>query len=290
MPYWKNYHIAQNVTDALQALAAAPGAARGNAGGTDLRLDLQQGRHAPVEALVDVTRIPEMCLLEIQQDNLYIGAGVPLNRVIASPLVVEHAQALYEAASLIGGPQVRNTATLGGNVAHALPAADGTIALLALDAQAEIASLSGRRRAPMQELFLGPGRSALDPRGEILVGFHLPLRRPGQASAFRRIMRPQGVAIAILNLSVWLQRVEERIADIRIAVGPAGPTPYRAHAAEAALKGKPWGASALQEATQALLSEARFRTSPHRATAEYRRQMAAVLLQETLSTAWSRTW
>lgn len=288
MPYWKNYHVAIDVADALQVLAATPGEVRVVAGGTDLLLDLQQGRHAPVESLVDVTRVPEMRLLEVRQDQLFIGAGVPLNRVVASSLVVKHAEALFEAASLIGGPQVRNTATLGGNVAHALPAADGTIALLALDAQAEIASLAGRRRLPMQELFTGPGRSALDPRAEVLVGFHLPLRQPGQASAFRRVMRPQGVAIAILNLAVWVTRAEDRIADIRISIGPAGPVPLRARGAEAVFKGRSMDASTLRLGVEALLSEARFRTSPHRATSEYRRRMAAVLLEETLSTAWSR--
>jgi CO/xanthine dehydrogenase FAD-binding subunit len=289
MPYWKTYHIALDVADALQVLATASGDVRIVAGGTDLLLDLQQGRHSPVDALVDVTRVPEMCLLELRDDKLFVGAGMPLNQVVASPLVVEHAQALFEAASLIGGPQVRNTATLGGNVAHALPAADGTIALLALDAQAEIASLAGRRQVPVQELFVGPGRSALDPRGEILVGFHLPLHQPGQASAFRRVMRPQGVAIAILNLAVWVKRVEDRIADIRISIGPAGPVPHRARAAEAVFQGRQMDASTLKMGVEALLAEARFRTSPHRATAEYRTQMASVLLEETLSTAWLRT-
>jgi len=234
MPYWKNYHVAIDVADALQVLAAASGEVRVVAGGTDLLLDLQQGRHTPVESLVDVTRIPEMRLLEVRQNQLFIGAGVPLNQVVASPLVVKHAEALFEAASLIGGPQVRNTATLGGNVAHALPAADGTIALLALDAQAEIASPAGRRQVPMQQLFAGPGRSTLDPRAEVLVGFHLPIHQPGQASAFRRVMRPQGVAIAILNLAVWVMRAENRIADIRISIArqvrshsaPASPNQF----------------------------------------------------------------
>lgn len=288
MTYWKNYHVAQDIEDALQALAAAPGDVRIVAGGTDLLLDLQQGRHAPVDTLVDVTRVAEMCRLEVHPDGLYIGAGLPLNQVVASPLVFEHAQALCEAAGLVGGPQVRNTATLGGNVAHALPAADGTIALLALDAQAEVASQAGRRRIPMQQLFLGPGRSALDPRQDVLVGFHLPLRQAGQASVHRRVMRPQGVAIAILNMAVWLQRADDHIGDVRIALGPAGPIPQRARAAESVLQGVRLDPSTLQKATEALLSEARFRTSPHRATAEYRRQMAGVLLEETLTTALSR--
>jgi xanthine dehydrogenase FAD-binding subunit len=288
MPYWNHYHLAQDVADALNVLASAPGEARIVAGGTDLLLDLQQGRHNPVEYLVDVTRVPEMRLLEIRQGRLFIGAGVPLNDVIASPLVLGHAEALFEAASLIGGPQVRNTATLGGNVAHALPAADGTIALLALDAQAEIAGFQGRRQVPVQALFTGPGRSALDPRGEVLVGFHLPILQPGQASAFRRVMRPQGVAIAILNLAVWLVRSEDRILDIRISIGPAGPVPQRAYQAEAAIRGAPMDTSTLHGGIEGLLSETRFRTSPHRSTAEYRQKMAAVLLEDTLSTAWLR--
>ena len=163
--FWNTYHLAKDVRDALQALVAAPGEARLIAGGSDLLLDLQQGRHPPVDTLVDISVIPELNLLEIRQEELYIGAAVPLNRIVASGLVYQHARALFEAAGLIGGPQVRNTATLGGNVAHALPAGDGTIALLTLNAQAEVASLQGCRRKPIGELFLGPYVFGTDGRG-----------------------------------------------------------------------------------------------------------------------------
>jgi len=288
MTIWKTYYLARSVTDALNALANASGDARLVAGGTDLLLDLQQGRHPPLDTLVDITQIPEMCRLELRPDSLFIGAGLPLNQVVASPLVRQHAQALFDAAGLIGGPQVRNTATLGGNVAHALPAADGTISLLALDAQAEVASLQGVRRLPLGELFRGPGKSALEPRRDLLVGFHLPLRQPGQASAFRRVMRPQGVAIAILNMAIWLERDGERLADIRIAIGPAGPVPLRACQAEAQLRGHTPDQPAIDRAVIALLAETRFRTSPHRSTADYRRHTAAVLLKEILEIAFQR--
>lgn len=288
MSSWKSYILARSLSEALQALTEAAGSVRVVAGGTDFLLDLQQGRHPPVDTLVDITQIPEMTCLELRPEGLFVGAALPLNRVVASPLVQQHAQALFEAASLIGGPQVRNVATLGGNVAHALPAADGTIALLALDATAEIASLEGRRRVPIEQLFAGPGQSTLQPRGEILVGFLLPRRGPGQASAFRRVMRPQGVAIAILNTAIWLERQEGCIRDIRIAVGPAGPTPFRARQTEAALRGKPPDPQVRASAYQALLGEARFRTSPHRATAEYRRYLAGLLLEEVLELAWER--
>jgi carbon-monoxide dehydrogenase medium subunit len=226
--------------------------------------------------------------LELRPDGVYVGAATPLNKLVASPLLQQHAPALVDACGLIGGPQVRNTATLGGNVAHALPAGDGTIAALALDAQAELADGAGRRFVPLEMLFLGPGRSALDARREVLVGFLLPRRAPGQGSAHRRVMRPQGVAIAILNMAVWLERRQERIAQVRVALGPAGPRPLRARAAEAALLGKAPEAGVIADAVQALLGEASFRTSPHRATAEYRRSVAAWLLEQTLLAAWER--
>lgn len=288
MSAWNTYFLAQSISEALEALAETAGEACLVAGGTDLLLDLQQGRHPAVEMLVDVTRIPELTALEIRDGRLFVGAAVPLNRVIASPLVQEHAQALYEAARLIGGPQVRNTATLGGNVGHALPAGDGTISLHCLGAQAEVASLQGRRLVPINELYAGPGRSALQLRRELLAGFYLPLRGAGEASAFRRVMRPQGVAIAILNMGVWLRRDSGVIRDVRIALGPAGPTPLRARAAEDALLGRFPDEEVLSLALEALRHEARFRTSPHRATQEYRRHVAGVLLNETLSAAWER--
>jgi carbon-monoxide dehydrogenase medium subunit len=293
MSFWKNYFLAHTLTDALQALAGAAGPACPIAGGTDLLLDLQQGRHAPVDTLVDVTAVAEMTALEIRGDRLYIGAALPLNRIIASPLVKDHAQALVEAGSLIGGPQVRNTATLGGNVAHALPAADGTIALLALGAQAEVATLEGCRMVPVAELFLGPGKSTLERQRELLVGFSVPLKATGQGSAFRRVMRPQGVAIAILNLGAWVQRGvdafgREILEDLRLAVGPGGPTPFRARTAEAALRGQSLSEETIRNACSALLAEARFRSSPHRSTADYRRHLSSVLLREVLRAAWGR--
>ena len=287
MNLWKHYHIAQTVDDALRTLTAAPGEAKIIGGGTDLLLDLQQGRHPPVHTLVDVTQIPTLTALKIREGELFIGAGVPHRKIAASPLVQEHAQALAEACGLIGGPQVRNTATLGGNVAHALPAADGTIALMTLGAQAQVGRLDGHRRVPLGELFRGPGKTALA-EDELLVGFYLPLRGAGEASAFKRVMRPQGVAIAILNLGAWLRRAGDRIAEARIAVGPSGPVPRRMTAAEAELRGQMLDDDTLQRAYHAILDEANFRTSRHRATKEYRQHVVGVLLRDVLTTAFER--
>lgn len=288
MTIWKEYYRATSIAEALQALAAAQGTARVIAGGTDILLDLQQERLEPVDILVDINSIPELQQIAIIEGELAIGAAVPLSQVVAHPLVIEHAQALVEAGSLIGGPQVRNQATLGGNVAHALPAADGSIALLAHGAQAEVASLESRRLVPIQTLYAGPGRSTLRSKLDLLVGFRLPLRKSGEGAAFRRVMRPQGVALPVLNLAAWLRRDADQIADLRIAVGPAGPVPFRAANTEATMRGKRVDDTLIEIAMEHLQGETSFRTSPHRATKDYRTHLAGVLLSEVFTAAWLR--
>jgi carbon-monoxide dehydrogenase medium subunit len=158
---------------------------------------------------------------------------------------------------------------------------------VALEARVEIASLAGRRQIPITELFAGPGRSILTGQ-ELIVGFILPLCAPHQASAFRRIMRAQGIALPILNLALWLERDGDAIRQTRIAVGPGGPTPWRAGATEEFLRGRKFDAETLPLALQTLLDEVHFRTSPQRATAEYRRELVGTLLKDAFETAWER--
>ena len=312
MTTWQHYLKPKTLAEAMDAFANAPRPLIPIAGGTDLLLDLEQGRHAPVQTLVDVTSIAELTLLEQRGDELFIGAAVPVNRVALDPLTVRHAQALTEACNLIAGPQVRNVATLGGNVAHALPAADGTIALLALDAQAEIAgrvvpshragpveaASEGRietRRSPFKDLFLGPGKSSLKHGEELIVGFYVKTSEFSQnsevsrvSSCFQRIMRPQGVALPILNCAVWLERESDTIKDIRIAVGPGGGTPFRATQAEDILRGQSLNKATFESALEALLAQAHFRTSARRAGADYRRHIVSGLFRDTLESAWLR--
>ena len=288
MNLWQNYIRPKNLSEAMHAFATAPRPLMPIAGGTDLLLDLEQGRHSPVQTLVDVTSVSEMTALEARGDELYVGAAVPVNRVATTPEVIRYAQALTEACNLIAGPQVRNVATLGGNVAHALPAADGTIALLALNAVAEITNESGTYCVPFKELFLGPGKSALKHGEELLVGFHLPLSTHHQASCFKRIMRPQGVALPIINVAIWLERSADVISQIRIAVGPGGPTPWSGTEAEQALLGKPWNDETLHAAVEALLAQVGFRSSARRASSDYRRHIVVGLFKDVLETAWMR--
>jgi CO/xanthine dehydrogenase FAD-binding subunit len=300
MNLWQKYKRPASVAEAIHDLISASGPAMPIAGGTDLLLDLKQGRHVPVHTLIDLTFIPEMSALELRGDELFIGAAVPVNRVALDPLAGAHAQALVEACNLIAGPQVRNTATLGGNVAHALPAADGTIALTALNAQAEVATaLSGAERSRSAEgvitrrmsftsLFLGPGKSALNKNTELIVGFYLPITKPHQASCFKRIMRPQGVALPILNCAVWLERDKDIVKDIHIAVGPGSATPFRATEAESTLRGQPLNEETFNRTLESLLAQAQFRTSARRASADYRKHIVGGLFSDTFETAWKR--
>jgi xanthine dehydrogenase FAD-binding subunit len=301
MNLWQEYLRPKTLAEAIHAFSSAPKPLAPIAGGTDLLLDLEQRRHAPVHTLIDVTEIEELLALELRDGSLFIGAGVPVNRIILDPLVGAHAQALVEACELIGGPQVRNVATLGGNVAHALPAADGTIALLALDAEAEIVTftLSGEerrrsaegintRRVPFKDLFLGPGKSSLKHGEELIVGFYLPILKNNQASCFKRIMRPQGVALPIINVAIWLEREKDTIKDIRIAVGPGAATPWRAGDAEQVLIGKSMNDETVEAALEILLAHVGFRSSPRRASADYRQHIVVGLFKDTLESAWER--
>jgi CO/xanthine dehydrogenase FAD-binding subunit len=285
MSLWKNYYLAQSIQDALTQLTSG---ARAIAGGTDLLLEIQQGLLPPVENLVDVCKIPELNALEIRGKELFIGAAVPLNQIVASPIVLENAQAVVEACNLIGGPQVRNTATLGGNVVHALPAADGTIALLAQSAQVEAIGADGSYITDLEKLFLGPRRSTIKEKRELLMGFYLPLRGRKQASAFRRVMRPQGVALPVLNIAIWLQRKDDQIDSARLALGPSGPIPMRARKAEEVMHGERFSPVLVEDVYEAMLEEVHLRTSPYRASSDYRTHLAKVLLQDVLEIAWER--
>lgn len=288
MKLWQEFVRPVSISEAVQALSSSAGPACLIAGGTDLMLDIQQGRHSSIHTMVDITSIPGLNQIEIKGQDLHIGATVVLSQIARSPLVIEHARALAEACSLIGGPQVRNVATLGGNVAHALPAADGTIAMMALDTRVWVASRANVRSVPLQEMFLGPGKTALNTKEELITGFSIPLQKNGQASAFKRIMRAQGIALPILNISTWLERQGDKITDLRIVAGPSGPTPRRLTAAEDLLRGSDFYGNLQPEALNAILDHIQFRTSPQRATAEYRHHLVKDLLVSTLLEAWKR--
>ncbi len=292
MQLWQDYHTPTTVDEALALLASYNGEARVIAGGTDLLIDLQfgEGKHQ-VQALVDVTRIPEMTRI-VERDGLCIvGAGATYTAIVQSGLIEARATCLVESCGVVGGPQVRNVGTLGGNVAHAQPAADGTTSLIALDAEVEVAWADGRREwLPIARLFRGPGVSTLDSTRDILVAFRFALCTAMEATAFKRIMRPQGVALPVLGCAVWVQLDTSGAyyRDVRICIGPVASTPVRANAVEEALRGQPVHEDILNSAGNIARETLHLRTSKYRATAEYREYMIDVLLRQALPLAVKR--
>jgi CO/xanthine dehydrogenase FAD-binding subunit len=289
MQPWQQYLQPSSIDQAIAALESAFPRGRVIAGGTDLLLDLQQGREPPVHTLVDISAIRELGELDVQDHVMYVGAAATHHAILRNEWIQQGARCLAEACGVIGGPQVRNVATLGGNVAHGLPAADGTIALLALEAEVEIANLDGRSWHPVESVFRGPGETSFDRRREILTRFRFPLAASREGSAFYRVMRPQGVAIAILNMACWLELEKDGvIGGARIAVGPTGPVPRRARKSEQRLLGSRFTAEDLDAVREALLAESKLRTSRHRATEAYRQHLIEVLVQRTLPLAYRR--
>ena len=292
MNIWKHYYTPATVEEALGLLAEYAGSARIIAGGTDLLIDLQFGeRLREVEALVDLTHIAGMTMISADDAGCVVGAAVTHTAITESPLLEARATCLVESCGVVGGPQVRNVATLGGNVAHALPAGDGTTSLIALDAEAEVAWGDGRReRLPLAQLFKGPGISALDSSRDVLVAFRFRLCGERDGTAFHRIMRPQGVALPILGCAVWVRVSEERdcYEEARVSIAPVAPIPVRAAAVEAALRGQPISAATLDRAVEAAHESLQPRTSKYRATGDYRQHMIGTLLRRTLPLAVER--
>ena len=289
MRLYQEYLKPRTIAEALEYLSSAPGTAAIVSGGTDLLLEIKQGRHDPVDQLIDVSGIAEMAQISLEDDFVYLGAAVTHRQIIKSPLLQEHAQCVVEGCGLIGGPQVRNVATIGGNVSHALPAGDGTISLLALDTEVKIASRAGISWLPLMEIFAGPGKVFFDRSEAIVTGFRFKAKEEREGSAFYRVMRPQGVAIAILNMAAWVKLDQNGdLEKVRVSCGPAGPKPFRAVKTEAYLAAKTWGDDVMQEAAKILAEEVSLRTSKHRATKEYRHQLLPVLLRKVMDTAVER--
>lgn len=292
---WQQYFTPASVADALALLHEHGAAAQIIAGGTDLILDMQQGNsHAAPAALVDVTHIVGMDTIRQEGDWIVLGAAVTHAQIEQNELLRMHAAALTESCGVVGGPQVRNVATLGGNVAHALPAADGTIGLLVLGAEAQVSTWQPdgphAQWQPLLSLFAGPGRNTLE-SGQMLSAFRVPLCTAHSGSAFDRIMRPQGIALPVLGLAarVLTDDTHTRVIDAAIAIGPAGPIPFRALRAEAVLTSAAvFDDDVIDAAIAAAQGQVQLRTSKHRASRAYREELVPVLLRRVLQRAFAR--
>jgi xanthine dehydrogenase iron-sulfur cluster and FAD-binding subunit A len=271
-----SYFRPRSLEEALEILAQRAGEARPVAGGTHVLVSAHQGR-IDRGLLFDVTAVPEMQGIEEHEDALWLGALVTQAEAAASPLVARDAPVLSAACRSSAAPQIRNRATIGGSLASALGTSDAVVALVASDAILEIVSVSARREIPAAELSTGPGTTALEP-DELIVGIRLP-RREGLRGAFARLGQRQGPSVAKVSVGVAMTFKEGQPDWVRVALGGAAPNVLRAVETEGALAAG--GYDALQKAKEAVRAEAR-PVDDHRSSREYRREMAAVLLERAV--------
>lgn len=256
------------------------------AGGTDLLVQMKTGRIAP-EVLVDIRGIPHLARL-CGQDGLSIGATVLIRSVERSAIIAQKYTALAEAAKQLGPVQIRNMATICGNVCSASPAADSPPALLVFDAQAWIVGPSGERVVPLDQFFVGSRKTVLG-LAELLTRIVLPDPAPGLGSAFLKIGRV-AADIAALNVAVALERDDGCLRSCRVALGSVAPTPIRSKRTEEALEGQRYSMDLVEYAGTLASMEVQpsRRARLGRSTAEYRQGAVKSLVKDAIQTAWER--
>jgi carbon-monoxide dehydrogenase medium subunit len=281
-------HRPTSLADALALAARHGAAARFLAGGTDLVIQIRRGRLAPAH-VIDLSAVPGLAgIAGTPEGGLRIGALTTLKAIERHPAFAGGARrALAEAARVVGGHQVRNVGTLGGNVVNASPAADTLPALLALDAEAELVGPGGTRRVPLDAFLLGPGRTDRAPE-EVLTAIRLPPPSAASASAFLKAGRRKAMEISVVCAAARLDLgADGRCVAARLALGAVAPTTLRVRAAEALLEGHVPDAGRLAAAAAAAAAATR-PLDDVRASARFRRHLAGVLAGRALAACLGR--
>lgn len=261
------FHQPNNLTEALHIKAYHGADGYFLAGGTDLVVLRNRGR-VKGRVWIDLSQIPELNGFDEGPDGLRIGATCPHVRLENSRFA-----ALAEAAASVGGPQIRHRGTVGGNVGNASPAGDVSVALLAFDAQIELKSLTAERRLPLAEFFVGPGKTVIAP-DEIITAFHLPT---DVRSAWFKVGKRDATAISVVAAAVGLRPN----GAVHIALGSVAPRPLRLTSVEALLTEQGLTPETL-ERTGDLVREAITPITDHRASADYRRDVAGSVVVRLL--------
>jgi len=274
-----DYYFPKDVQEASQWMQQYGDKARLIAGGTDLLLWMERQGYHP-KALIDLTRIPELQKLEVADDQVLIGSAVTYSRLLKFPALTNGAPFLARAIRTIGGVQIRNIATLAGNVTNASPAGDSLPPLYCLEAQVGIYGAGGRRSLPIQEFILGVRRTALAP-GELVT--HLSFQLPGEdwQGVYEKLGLRRAMAIAVANLGLLLKIEAGRIREARLALGAVAPTVIRASQAETYLQEHALDEQTI-EATAELATQATHPIDDVRASARYRREAVRGLVRRAL--------
>lgn len=270
-------------TEALEMKSARP-EAMPIWGGTDVMVEINLDRHRPA-AILDLTRVRELTEWDVDGGLLRVGAGVTYTRIIDE--LGDRLPGLAIASRTVGSPQIRNRGTVGGNLGTASPAGDAHPPLLAGDAVVEVASMSGTRRVPAREFFLGPKKNAVRP-DELIAGFLIEPAQGGQQ--FSKVGTRNAMVIAVCSFALALDFGRRRAGT---GIGSAGPTPLRAVEAEEFLAGElDWEKRTNPSDATAgrfgeLVASAARPIDDIRGTAAYRRHALGVMARRCLTWAWT---
>jgi carbon-monoxide dehydrogenase medium subunit len=273
----------KSLTEAFALMEEHGSDAKLLAGGTDLLVQMKMERISPAW-VISLTKIDELNGITAG-NGLSIGATTSISTVAKSAPVKADYAALTEACNAYSTVSVMLMGTIGGNICNASPAADTAPALLAFDAVAVVKSAKGSRQIPMAEFFTSPGKPALKP-GEILTAIELPAPAAGSGSAFLKISRVVA-DISQVCVAVSLVRKGDKVTDCRIALGSVAPTPIRVASAEAALTGQTGNDAAFDKAAEIAAGDIKPITDV-RASADYRRHAARIIVRDALQAAWQR--
>jgi len=285
MPVIKKLITPRTLPELIAALAETDGTIL--AGGTDLQPRWLKGVVDRPQIVLDAKKIEELHGIQRDGDAITVGACTLMSELETDPLIRASAAPLAEAASRVACGQIRNRATVGGNLCNASPAADTAVPLLLFDAEVELASLNGggvsRRSVPLSEFFTGPGKTTLA-RGEVLTRVRFASVPEGAFCAWEKFGTRPAMEIAVASVGVLLAFAGDTVEHARVAYGSVAPIPLRGTKAEAALTGHTLDAGVITQAVDAAQKEVSPITDV-RASEDYRREIVGVLLQRMLEDA-----
>lgn len=279
------YYAPQSVQEAIAVMQREGADGKILAGGTDLLVQLKERGLHP-KYVLSLSQIAELKQIRVEEGTVRIGALVRCADACAHPVIRERYPVLVEGASIIGSFQIQNLATIAGNLCNAAPSADSAPPLMVLGARLRIAGPAGERVIPVEEFFVGPGRTVLQP-GELVTEIILPPVPPHSGGHYLRHTPRAEMDIAVVGVGSFVVLEGTRVQDVRIALGAVAPTPIRARRAEEVLRGREPSAELIEQAGQIAAEEAR-PISDQRGSAEFRRHLVRVLTRRTLTRAIER--
>lgn len=277
---WQTYYTPQSIEETLQLLAEYEHEACLIAGGTDIIVEYDRGIRTD-QVLIDISRLPGLDqIMQDEENYIHLGPLVTHNHVVRSSLCMDRAFPLVKACWEVGAPQIRNRATVAGNLVTASPANDSITPLWALGASVTLQSLQGSRTLPFSDFFQGVRQTALKPN-EMIVDISFPAMIDYQVGTFLKLGLRRFQAISIVNVAVILSMFGDTVTEARVALGSVAPTIIRAQDAERFLAGKVLTTDVLLHASE-LAAQTVAPISDVRGSAEYRRYMVATLTQHAL--------